>query len=58
LQPIRAKASLELKTLTSSDFPAGSDGEQRYLSYRAYSEAWAAQVATTNTSPLGMDHIS
>jgi hypothetical protein len=58
LQPIRAKASLELKTLTSSDFPAGSPGEQRYLAYRAYSEAWAAQVTTTNTGPLGIEHIS
>jgi hypothetical protein len=58
LQPIRAKVSLELKTLTSSDFPAGSAGEARYLAYRAYSEAWAAQVTTTSTAPLGIDHIS
>ncbi len=58
LQPIRAKVSLELKTLTSSDFPAGSPGEQRYLTYRSYSQAWAAQVATTNTSPLGIEKIS
>lgn len=58
LQPIRAKVSLELKTLTSSDFPAGSAGEARYLAYRAYSEQWAAQVATTNTSPLGIEQFS
>lgn len=58
LQPIRAKASLELKTLTSTDFPAGSSGEQRYLTYLQYSEAWAAQVTTTSTSQLGIESIS
>jgi hypothetical protein len=58
LQPIRAKVSLELKVLTSNDFPPGSPGEQRYLAYRAYSEAWAAQVATTDTSPIGIEHLS
>jgi hypothetical protein len=58
LQPIRAKVALELKTLTSSDFPAGSPGEARYLAYRAYSESWAAQVTTTNVGPLGIEHIS
>jgi hypothetical protein len=58
LQPIRAKVSLELKVLTSNDFPPGSAGEQRYLAYRAYSEAWAAQVATTNTSEVGIEHMS
>jgi hypothetical protein len=58
LQPIRAKVSLELKTLTSSDFPPGSPGEQRYLAYRAYSETWAAQVTTTDTHPLGIEHLT
>jgi hypothetical protein len=58
LQPIRAKVSLEMKTLTSSDFPAGSPGEQRYVAYRKYSETWAAVVATTNTSPLGIEQIT
>ena len=58
LQPIRAKVALELKVLTSTDFPPGSPGEQRYLAYRAYSEAWAAQAATVNTSPLGIEHIA
>jgi hypothetical protein len=58
LQPIRAKVSLELKTLTSNDFPAGSAGEKRYLAYRTYSEAWAAQVTTQNPSPLGIESIS
>jgi hypothetical protein len=58
LQPIRAKVALELKTLTSSDFPAGSPGEARYLAYRAYSESWAAKATTTNVGPLGIEHIS
>jgi len=58
LQPIRAKVSMELKTLTSNDFPPGSPGEQKYLTYRAYSEAWAAQVATTSTTLLGIERIS
>jgi hypothetical protein len=58
LQPIRAKVGLELKTMTSSDFPPGSAGEQRYLAYRAYSEAWAAQATTTSTSALGIERIS
>jgi hypothetical protein len=58
LQPIRAKVSLELKTLTSADFPAGSTDEQRYLTYLQYSEQWAAQVTTTSTTPLGIEQIS
>jgi hypothetical protein len=58
LQPIRAKVSLELKTLTTNDFPSGSAEEQRYLAYRQYSEAWAAQVTTTNTQPLGIERLS
>lgn len=58
LQPIRAKVSLEMKTLTSSDFPAGSPGEARYIAYRTYSQAWAAQVTTQNASPLGIESIS
>jgi hypothetical protein len=58
LQPIRAKVSLDLKILTSSDFPPGSNGEARYLAYRSYNEAWAAQVATTNTATLGIEHLS
>jgi hypothetical protein len=58
LQPIRAKVSLELKTLTSADFPAGSPGEQRYIAYRRYSEGWARQVTSTSTSPLGIEHFS
>lgn len=58
LQPIRAKVSLEMKTLTSNDFPPGSPGEQRYLTYRAYSEAWAAQVSSTSTTPLGIEHFT
>ena len=58
LQPIRAKVSLELKTLTSSDFPAGSADEARYLAYRTYSEKLAKQVTTHNTGSLGIEHIS
>jgi hypothetical protein len=58
LQPIRAKVSLELKTLTSADFPAGSADEQRYLTYLQYSEKWAAQVTTKSTTPLGIEQIS
>jgi hypothetical protein len=58
LQPIRAKVSLEMKTLTSNDFPADSPGEARYLAYRTYSEAWAKQVTTRNPSPLGIESIS
>ena len=58
LQPIRAKVSLELKILTSSDFPSGSPAEQRYLAYLAYSESWAAQANTTNPAPLGIEHLS
>lgn len=58
LQPIRAKVSLELKTLTSNDFPSGSAEEQRYLAYRQYSESWATQFTTTDTQPLGIEHIS
>lgn len=58
LQPIRAKVSFELKTLTTNDFPSGSPEEQRYLAYRQYSEQWAAQVTTTDTHPLGIERMS
>jgi hypothetical protein len=57
LRPIRVKASLEMKVLTSSDLPVTHPGSTLYLGYRRTAEALAALVAGTDVRPLGLEHL-
>jgi hypothetical protein len=57
LRPIRAKASLELKVLTTNDLPMTHLGSTLYVSYRRTAEALAALVASTDVRPLGLEHL-
>ena len=57
LRPIRAKASLELKVLTTNDLPITHLGSTLYLGYRRTAEALAALVAATDVRPLGLEHL-
>lgn len=57
LRPIRVKASLELKVLTTNDLPATHLGSTLYVSYRRAAEALAALVAATDVRPLGLEHL-
>jgi hypothetical protein len=57
LRPIRAKASLDMKVLTTSDLPVTHPGSTLYLGYRRTAEALAALVAGTDVRPLGLEHL-
>ena len=57
LRPIRAKASIELKVLTTSDLPVTHLGSTLYLGYRRTAESLAAMVAGTDVRPLGLEHL-
>jgi hypothetical protein len=57
LRPIRAKVSLELKVLTTSDLPITHLGSTLYLGYRRTAESLAALVAGTDVRPLGLEHL-
>jgi hypothetical protein len=57
LNPIRAKASIEMKVLTSVDLPLAHTGGALYLAYRQKAEGLAASVASTNTRPLGFERL-
>src|SRR5690242_16160035 len=57
LRPIRAKVSLELKVLTTSDLPITHLGSTLYLGYRRIAESLAALVAGTDVRPLGLEHL-
>jgi hypothetical protein len=57
LRPIRAKASMELKVLTTSDLPVTHLGWTLYLGHRRTAEALAALVAATDVRPLGLEHL-
>jgi hypothetical protein len=57
LQPIRVKASLECKVLTTSDLPDTHLGFGLYVAYRQSVEQLAALVTGTDVRPLGLDHL-
>lgn len=57
LRPIRAKASLELKVLTTNDLPNTHLGSTLYLGYRRATEQLAALVASKDVRPLGLEHL-
>lgn len=57
LNPIRAKASIEMKVLTSADLPMQHTGGSLYLAYRQKAEQLVMSVASTNTRPLGYERL-
>jgi hypothetical protein len=57
LQPIRVKASIECKVLTSSDLPKEHIGFNLYIAYRQAVEQLAKMVTSTNVRPLGLEHL-
>jgi hypothetical protein len=57
LNPIRAKASIEMKVLTSVDLPVQHTGGALYLAYRQQAEGLAASATSTNTRPLGFERL-
>jgi hypothetical protein len=57
LQPIRVKASIECKVLTSSDLPLQHVGGTLYLAYRQAVERLAAMVTSSDVRPLGLEHL-
>jgi hypothetical protein len=57
LHPLRVKVSIEVKVLTSSDFPAGHIGGAMYLAYRQGVERLAALVRTNDVRPLGLSKL-
>jgi hypothetical protein len=57
LNPIRAKAGLELKALTTSDLTPPDLGYSLYLAHRGRSEDMAKKVTSTDTGPLGVGKL-
>jgi hypothetical protein len=57
LQPIRVKASIECKVLTTNDLPLTHLGGSLYIAYRQTVEQLAAMVTTADARPLGLEHL-
>ena len=57
LQPIRVKASIECKVLTSSDLPLQHVGGTLYIAYRQAVEQLATMVTSSDVRPLGLEHL-
>jgi hypothetical protein len=57
LQPIRVKASIECKVLTSSDLPLQHVGGTLYIAYRQAVEQLATMVTNSDVRPLGLEHL-
>jgi hypothetical protein len=57
LQPIRVKASIECKVLTSSDLPNQHIGFNLYIAYRQAVEQLATMVTSQDVRPLGLEHL-
>jgi hypothetical protein len=57
LQPIRVKASIECKVLTSNDLPLQHVGGTLYIAYRQAVEQLATMVTGTDVRPLGLEHL-
>jgi hypothetical protein len=57
LQPIRVKASIECKVLTSNDLPLQHVGGSLYIAYRQAVEQLATLVTAVDVRPLGLEHL-
>lgn len=57
LQPIRVKASVECKVLTSSDLPLTHIGGSLYIGYRQGVEQLATTVTGRDVRPLGLERL-
>jgi len=57
LQPIRVKASIECKVLTTTDLPNQNIGFNLYIAYRQAVEQLATMVTSTDVRPLGLEHL-
>ena len=57
LQPIRVKASIECKVLTSNDLPLQHVGGGLYIAYRQAVEQLAGMVTGSDVRPLGLEHL-
>jgi hypothetical protein len=57
LQPIRVKASIECKVLTSNDLPNQHIGFNLYIAYRQAVEQLATMVTSSDVRPLGLEHL-
>ncbi len=57
LQPIRVKASIECKVLTSNDLPLQHVGGTLYIAYRQAVEQLATMVTSNDVRPLGLEHL-
>ena len=57
LRPIRVKATVECKVLTSSDLPLQHVGGGLYLAYRQAAEQLAAMVTSADVRPLGLEQL-
>lgn len=57
LHPIRAKVSLELRVLSTSDLPIDHIGAVLYVKYRQDVERLGAMVQTSAVGPLGLEHL-
>lgn len=57
LQPIRVKASLECKVLTSSDLRLQHLGGELYMAYRRSTEQLASLVTGSDVRALGLEHL-
>ncbi len=58
LRPIRVKASIECKVLTSSDLPLQHLGGSLYIAYRQTVEQLGQRWSTSaDVRPLGLEHL-
>lgn len=57
LQPIRVKASIECKVLTSNDLPNQHIGFNLYIAYRQAVEQLATKVTSSDVRQLGLEHL-
>ena len=57
LHPIRAKVSLELRVVSTSDLPITHLGASLFLRYRQSAEQLAGMVASRDVRPLGLEHL-
>jgi hypothetical protein len=57
LHPIRVKAGIECKVLTSNDLPLQHVGGTLYIAYRQAVEQLASMVTSSDVRPLGLEHL-
>jgi hypothetical protein len=57
LHPIRAKANVECKVLSTNDLPFAHLGTGLYIAYRQAAERLGGMVGTTSVQRLGLAHL-